>query len=79
MSRFDLWKQNNPHLVEPYAKNYNKVEALFKNEIKSFAESVIKKVNETSNEKLLDPNGDYTEYGEYVMELSVRISQDMRS
>lgn len=74
MSRFDLMKQNNPHLVEPYAKNYNKVEALFKNEIKSFAESVIKKVDETSNEKLLDPNGDYTEYGEYVMEL---IGQDI--
>lgn len=69
VTRFDLMKLNNPHLVEPYAKNYNKVEALFKNELKEFADSVIKQVNETSNEKLLDANGDYTEYGEYVIEL----------
>ncbi len=69
VSRFDLMKQNNPHLVEPYAKNYNKVNSLFKNELKNFADSVIKKANESSNEKLLDSNGDYTEYGEYVIDL----------
>ena len=28
----------------------------------------IKKVNENATEKLLDDNGDYTEYGEYVIE-----------
>ena len=69
VSRFDLMKQNNPHLVEPYTKIYNKVNSLFKNEIKDFADAVIKKANESSNEKLLDKNGDYTEYGEYVIEL----------
>ena len=69
VSRFDLMKQNNPHLVEPYVKNYNRVNSLYNNEIKGFADAVIKKVNETSNEKLLDNNGDYTEYGEYVIEL----------
>lgn len=69
VSRFELMKQNNPHLVEPYANNYNKVNSLFNNELKNFADSIIKKVNEASNEKLLDSNGDYTEYGEYVMEL----------
>lgn len=70
VSRFDLMKQKNPHLVEPYTKNYNKVNSLFNNELKNFADSIIQKVNETSNEKLLDSNGDYTEYGEYVMELA---------
>lgn len=69
MSRFDLLKQNNPHLVSEYANVYNKVNQLFQNELKDFAEAVIKKANETSNEKLIDSNGDYTEYGEYVMEL----------
>ena len=69
MTRFELMKQNNPHLVEPYAKNYQKVDEIFNNELKTFAESVVKKINETSDEKLIDANGDYTEYGEYVMEL----------
>lgn len=74
VSRFDLMKRNNPHLVEPYAKNYKRVNSLFNNEIKDFADSIIKKVNSTSNEKLLDSNGDYTEYGEYVMGL---VGQDI--
>ena len=74
VSRFDLAKQNNPQLVEPYAKNYKNVNALFQNEVKNFADEVIKKVNQNSNEKLLDAGGDYTEYGEYVMEL---VGQDI--
>ena len=74
VSRFDLMKDNNPHLVEPYERTYKNVNSLFKNEIKDFADAVIKKVNETSNEKLLDKNGDYTEYGEYVIDL---IGQDI--
>ena len=74
ISRFDLMKDNNPHLVEPYAKTYKRVNSLYQNEIKDFADTVIKKVNETTNEKLLDKNGDYTEYGEYVVDL---IGQDI--
>lgn len=74
VSRFDLMKKNNPQLVEPYSKNYIKVNSLYNNEVKDFADAVIKKANETSNEKLLDKNGDYTEYGEYVMEL---VGQDI--
>lgn len=68
MSRFDLMNAKNPHLVEPYTKTYNFVNDLFKNEIKGFADSIVKKVDEQSAEKLLDKNGSYTEYGEYVME-----------
>ncbi len=74
VSRFDLMKKNNPQLVEPYSNNYKKVNGLYNNEVKDFADAVIKKANETSNEKLLDKNGDYTEYGEYVMEL---VGQDI--
>lgn len=69
ISRFDLMKQNNPHLVDTYAKVYNKVNGLFTNELKDFADSVIKKVNEKSNEPLITSDGNYTEYGEYVMDL----------
>lgn len=69
LTRFELMQKENPHLVEPYAKNYLKTNLLFTNDIKNFADEIIKKVNETSSEKLLDSNGDYTEYGEYVVEL----------
>lgn len=69
LSRFELMKQDNPHLVKPFAHNYLKVNELFTNEIKNFADEIIKKLNETSDEKLLDENSNYTEYGENVIEL----------
>ncbi len=69
LSRFELMQQENPHLVKPYAHNYLKVNDLFTNEIKNFADEIINKLNETSEEKLLDENGNYTEYGENVINL----------
>ena len=69
MTRFELMKERNPHLVEPYTKTYNRMNSLYQNELKDFADKIITKVNEKSNEKLLDQNGDYTEYGEYVINL----------
>lgn len=69
MTRFELMKQKNPHLVEPYAKNYEKINDLFSGELKDFADDVIKSVNASSNEPLIDKNGDYTEYGEYIIDL----------
>ena len=69
INRFDLMKKNNPHLVEPYNKVYTKTNEIFNKELNEFAQSVIRKVNETSNEKLVDSNGNYTEYGEYVIDL----------
>lgn len=74
VSRFDLMKKNNPHLVKPYTKNYERVNNLFNNEIKNFANSIIEQVNNVSDEKLIDNSGNYTEYGEYVMEL---VGQDI--
>ena len=74
VSRFDLMKNGNPHLVAPYSKNYKKVNSMYTNEVKEFADKIIKEVNIHSNEKLLDANGDYTEYGEYVIEL---VGQDI--
>ena len=68
-SRFELMQQENPHLTEPYAKNYLKTNLLFTDDIKNFAHEIISKVNDSSTEKLLNSNGDYTEYGEYVIEL----------
>ena len=69
ISRFDLMKNNNPHLVEPYSNVYKRTNDIFNKELKDFAQSVIRRVNETSNVKLIESNGNYTEFGEYVIEL----------
>lgn len=69
MTRFELMKNKNPHLLNDYAQTYTKTNSLFANKVKEFADKIIEKVNETSSEKLLDSNGNYTEYGEYVVEL----------
>ncbi len=69
MSRFELYKAGNPQLIKEYASVYNNVNNLYNNELKSFADSVLKKVNESSDTKLFDSQGNYTEYGEYVAEL----------
>ena len=69
LSRFELMQKENPHLVDEYAKTYLKTNLMFSDEVKNFADEIIKKVDATATEKLLDKNGDYTEYGEYVIEL----------
>ncbi len=67
-TRFELMQQDNPHLIDIYSNVYNKVNNMFTNELKDFAYDVIEKVNETSNTPLLNPDGNYTEYGEYVID-----------
>lgn len=69
MSRFDLYKAGNPHLLKEYKPVYDKVNKIFDTQIKNFADKVIEKINEQSSEKLLDEKGAYTVYGEYVVEL----------
>jgi len=68
LSRFELMQQDNPHLVKPYNETYIKVNRLFKNEIKDFADKIIETINRESKEKLIDENGEYTEYGEYIID-----------
>ena len=68
-TRFELLKQNNPHLINTYASVYNKVNEIFTNDLKGLADSVIKKVNENSDVPLITSDGEYTEYGEYVMDI----------
>ena len=68
LSRFDLMKKGNPHLVDEYKNTYTKVNNLYKNELNSFADDIIKEIDKISDEKLLNTNGEYTEYGEYVIE-----------
>jgi len=74
MSRFELMKQGNPHLIDTYEKVYNKVNDMYNNELKEFAQDVIEKVNKSSNTPLIDSDGNYTEFGEYVIE---RVGRDI--
>ncbi|MBR6126521.1 hypothetical protein IKQ21_02450, partial [bacterium] len=67
-TRYELLKLNNPHLVGEYAGVYNNVNAMLTNEVKEFADKVIEQVNKSSDTKLLDESGNYTEYGEYIIE-----------
>lgn len=73
LSRYDFYKQG-AGLYSPYHKVYHSVDGLYENQIREFADNVIKKVNESSKEKLLDENQKYTEYGEYVIDI---IGQDI--
>lgn len=68
-SRFELMKEGNPHVTEPYASTYKKVEKIFTEDLKDFADKVIAEINKESSEKLLKADGSYTEYGEYVINL----------
>lgn len=68
-TRFELLKAENPHLTEPYAENYMRMNLLLSTEIKNFVDEIIKEADKNSLEKLLNENDDYTEYGEYVVEL----------
>lgn len=69
MSRFELLQKNNPHMTEPYKATYERVNLLFTSDVKEFTDKIIEKLNKISNEKLIDEQGEYTEYGEYVLNL----------
>ncbi|MCQ2739029.1 MAG: alpha-amylase family glycosyl hydrolase [bacterium] len=73
MTRYEMYKKDLGY-GEPYCRTYNKIDNLFANEIKDFADEVIKKLNSKSSEKLLDTNGNYTTYGKYVIN---HIGQDI--
>lgn len=67
-TRFELEQMGNPHLTEDDESVYLKTNKLFMHDIKNFADAVINKMNSQSEEKLIDEYGEYTEYGEYVIE-----------
>ncbi len=68
ISRYEFYKQG-AGVYAPYHKTYHDIDNLYATKLKDFTYEVINKVNQTSPEKLLDSNGNYTEYGEYVIDL----------
>lgn len=68
LSRYDYYRKN-IGVDSPYDKIYYKVDDLYETKLKNFAHEVMKQADKTSPERLLDKNGNYTEYGEYVVDL----------
>jgi len=68
LSRFDYHKQG-LGVYTPYDSTFYSFNNLYETKLKDFTYEVINAVNKTSPEKLLKPDGNYTEYGEYVINL----------
>ena len=68
-TRFELMKEGNPQLDDTYARTYLKVQSLYTNELLNFTHEVLRQVNNASSEKLFDDKGNYTEYGESVVNI----------
>lgn len=68
VSRYEFYKQGKG-IYSPYHKTYYQVDNLYAVKLNNFANKVIESVNQLSSEKLLDEDGNYTEYGEYVIDL----------
>lgn len=69
-SRYSLYKQDNPHLKEEYKSVYNKTTDMYKNEMLSFADDIMTRVNEKlpADTKIFDGNKSGA-YGKYVIPL----------
>ena len=66
-TRFELMLEGNPHLDEEHGPAYRAMNDLFNIEMRSFADAIVEKLNKVLPEKLVK-NGEYTEYGEYVID-----------
>ena len=66
-TRFELMLEGNPHIDEEHGPAYRAMNDLFNLEIRSFADAIVEKLNKVLPEKLVE-NGEYTEYGEYVID-----------
>lgn len=73
MSRYDLFKSNNPHVTNENKGTYPKADSLFTNELFSFTNDVMQKVNKNLGGKLFKGN-EVTKLGKYVLPL---VNQDI--
>lgn len=71
VSRFDMYKNGNKHLLPQYSYAYNLTDKMYTKEMKDFANEVLtdleeRMVKEDGN-RLRDKNGNLTDYGKYVI------------
>ena len=72
VSRYDIYKKGNPNLPKEYAKSYNEMDNIYKNEMFAFTLRVLDDVNDklSPDNKIFDGN-EVTEYGKYVLSIIV--------
>lgn len=73
-TRFNAMNDSSYKVPKEYAKTYNKMNDIFTQDIKQFADKVLKQVDANSKEKLFDDEGNMTEYGKYLVPL---VGQDI--
>ena len=66
VSRYDLYKEGNPHLTNEYKRAYNSAQKIYENEMLSFANDILGRVEENLPEKL-SSQSEATTYGKYVL------------
>ncbi len=64
---FELMLEGNPQVDNEHGYAYRALLSLFSHEIKGFTNKIVEKLDEILPEKLIE-NGEYTEYGEYVID-----------
>lgn len=68
LTRFDMFKQKNPHLLPEYQRAYKEADKMYLNEMSNFAKDILKTVeNKLDGEKFQNSSGDTTTYGKYVL------------
>ena len=72
VSRYDIYKNGNTNLLPEYAKTYNAMDNIYKNEMSNFAIKVLDEVNDklSKDNKLFNENA-VTEFGQYVLPIIV--------
>lgn len=68
-TRYEAMNDPSYKVPSEYKSSYNKMNNVFTQDIKNFADSVLKQVDKNSSEKLFDKDGNMTEYGQYVVPL----------
>ena len=71
VSRYDSYKNGNPHLTEEYSKAYKNTDSMYEHEMFDFAKSILDKVQDklTNNQSLHNSSDMTTQFGKYVIPL----------
>ena len=73
VSRFEMYKNGNKHLLPEYSYAYNLADKMYTNEMKNLADEILKtletRMEKSDGNKLRDKNGNPTDYAKYIIPL----------
>lgn len=71
LSRYDIYKNGNKHVLPEYQKTYTMTDDLYKNEMSQLATKILDEVEKSlpADKKFHDNKGNTTEFGKYVIPL----------